>query len=87
MYWMILSAKEKTLYVFVISTPLVSCLFILAALGLCCCMQPFSGCGEGGYSLVEYKFLIAVAPLVVEHVLEGEVASVIAALGARAQAQ
>jgi len=36
---------------------------------------------------VEYKFLIAVAPLVVEHVLKGEVASVIAALGARAQAQ
>ena len=47
MSWMLWSAKEKTLYVFIISTPLVSGLFILAALGLCCCMQPFSGCGEG----------------------------------------
>ena len=61
--------------------------FFLAALGLHCSVQAFSSCGEGGYSLGEYKFLISVAPLVVEHVLEGEVASVAAALGARAQAQ
>ena len=75
MYWMILSAKEKTLYVFVISTPLVSCLFILAALGLCCCMQPFSGCGEGGYSSLAMRgLLIVVASLVVEHGLSCAVA-------------
>ena len=39
--------QKRKLYVFIISNPLVSGLFILAALGLCCCMQPFSGCGEG----------------------------------------
>ena len=39
--------RKNFIYVFIISTPLVSGLFILAALGLCCCMQPFSGCGEG----------------------------------------
>ena len=43
-------------------------LFILAVLGLCCCMQPFSGCGEGGYSsLAMHGLLIVVASLVVEH--------------------
>ena len=27
------------------------CLFIVVALGLCCCEPPFSSCGERGYSL------------------------------------
>ena len=43
-------------------------LFILAALGLCCCMQAFSGCGEQGLLfLVVHRLLIVVASLAVEH--------------------
>ena len=40
----------------------------LAALGLCCCTQAFSSCGERGLLfLVVHGLLIAVASLVVEH--------------------
>ena len=39
----------------------------LAALGLCCCMQAFSSCGEQGLLFVAVcGLLIVVAPLVVE---------------------
>ena len=42
----------------------------LAALGLRCCMQAFSSCGEQGLLLVVVcGLLIAVASLVVEHEL------------------
>ena len=40
----------------------------LAVLGLCCCAQAFSSCGEWGLLFVAvYGLLIAVASLVVEH--------------------
>ena len=42
--------------------------FFLAALGLRCCAQPFSSCGEQGLlSVVVLGLLIAVASLIVEH--------------------
>ena len=47
---------------------LIIYLFILAALGLCCCTRAFSSCGERGLLFVAVRgLLIAVAPLVVEH--------------------
>ena len=40
----------------------------LAALGLLCCVQAFSGCGERGLlSVAVHGLLIAVASLVAEH--------------------
>ena len=40
----------------------------LAVLGLCCCAQAFSSCGERGLLLVAVRgLLIAVASLVAEH--------------------
>ena len=40
----------------------------LAALGLSCCMRPFSSCGELGLLFIAVRgFLIAVASLVAEH--------------------
>ena len=40
----------------------------LAALGLCCCAQAFSGCGERGLLFVAVcGLLTVVASLVVEH--------------------
>ena len=40
----------------------------LAVLGLCCCTQPFSSCGEWGLLFVAVcGLLIVVASLVVEH--------------------
>ena len=43
-------------------------LFILAALGLCCCAQAFSSCGERGLLFVAVcGLLIVVASLVAEH--------------------
>ena len=40
----------------------------LAVLGLCCCMQAFSSCGEWGLLFVAVRgLLIAVASLAVEH--------------------
>ena len=43
-------------------------LFILAALGLHCCTQALSSCGEQGLFFVAVRgLLIAVASLVVEH--------------------
>ena len=56
--------------------PLLFCLFVclfvliyfLAALGLRCCVQGFSSCGEQGLLFVAVcGLLIAVASLVVEH--------------------
>ena len=42
----------------------------MAVLGLCCCMQAFSSCGERGLLLVAVReLLIAVASLVAEHEL------------------
>ena len=44
--------------------------FILAALGLCCCARAFSSCSERGLLFVaDCRLLIAVASLVVEHEL------------------
>ena len=43
-------------------------ILFLAALGLCCCTQAFSSCGERGLLFIEMcGLLIAVASLVVEH--------------------
>ena len=43
-------------------------LFILAALGLRCCTQAFSSCGERGLLFVAvHGLLVAVASLVAEH--------------------
>ena len=43
-------------------------LFILAALGLCCCARAFSSCGERGLLFIAVRgLLIVVASLVVEH--------------------
>ena len=40
----------------------------LAVLGLRCCVQAFSGCGERGLLFIAvHRLLIAVASLVVEH--------------------
>ena len=42
--------------------------FFLAVLGLCCCAQAFSSCGEWGLFFVAvHGVLIAVASLVAEH--------------------
>ena len=38
----------------------------MAGLGLRCCPQAFSGCGEGGYTLVAVHGLIEAASLVAE---------------------
>ena len=43
-------------------------LFILAALGLCCCARAFSSCSEQGLFVVVVRGLLtAVASLVAEH--------------------
>ena len=43
-------------------------LFFLAVLGLHCCTQAFSSCGEQGLLFVAvHRLLIAVASLVAEH--------------------
>ena len=43
-------------------------LFILAALGLHCCMQAFSSCSEQGLLFISvHGFLIVVGSLVAEH--------------------
>ena len=45
-------------------------LLILAVLGLCCCMQASSSCGERGLLfIVVYRLLTAVTSLVAEHKL------------------
>ena len=42
--------------------------FFLAALGLCCCAQAFSSCGEQGVFFVAvHRLLIVVASFVAEH--------------------
>ena len=52
----------------------------MAALGLRCCTQAFSSCGEQGLLfVVVHRLLIAVASLVVEHWALGTRASVVAA--------
>ena len=52
-------------------THLFICLFVclfMAALGLCCCAQAFSSCGERGlFFIAVRKLLIVVASLVAEH--------------------
>ena len=54
----------------------------LAALGLCCCVQAFSSCGEQGPLFVAVRRLLtAVASLVEEHGALGARASVVAARG------
>ena len=51
---------NKFIYLFV-------CLF-LAALGLCCCAQSFSNCGEQGLLFIAvHRLLISVASLVAQH--------------------
>ena len=55
-------------------------IFILAALGLCCCLQAFSSCSKWGllFSCLEARrLLIAGASLVAEHELYGAWASVV----------
>ena len=59
-------AKKLARYIY-----LLVCLFVLAALGLRCCPQAFSSCGERGLLFVAVRgLLIAVASLVAEHGLE-----------------
>ena len=54
----------------------------MVALGLCCCMQAFSSCGERGLLFVSvHGLLIAVASLGAEHRLWGVWASVAVVLG------
>ena len=54
------SLFEKFMYLFIY--------LFLAALGLHCCEQAFSSCGEQGLLFVAvHKLLIAVASLAVEH--------------------
>ena len=49
-------------------TPQIFFFFFVAALGLCCCTQAFSSCGEWGLLfLVVQSLLITVASLVTEH--------------------
>ena len=46
----------------------INFIYFLAALGLCCCTQAFSSCGEQGLLFVAVlMLLIAVASLVAEH--------------------
>ena len=60
----------------------------LAALGLCCCAQAFSSCGEWGLLLVAVRgLLIAVASLVAEHGLQAPGLQQLWLVGSRAQAQ
>ena len=48
--------------------PFFSFFFFLVVLGLCCCVQAFSSCGELGLLFVVVRgLLIAVASLVAEH--------------------
>ena len=43
-------------------------LFFLSVLGLCCCAQAFSSCGEQGLLFIALRgLLIAVASFVAEH--------------------
>ena len=74
-----------SIYLFIHSFIYFINLFIylfLAALGLCCCAQAFSSCGEQGLLFVVVReLLIAVASLVVEHRLQGMQASVVVACG------
>ena len=57
-------------------------LFILAALGLCCCAWAFSSCGEQGLLfVVVHRLLIAVASLCCRAWALGARASVVLALG------
>ena len=52
----------------------------MAALGLHCCVQAFSSCGEWGLLFIVVRgLLFAVASLVVEHRLYGTQASVVVA--------
>ena len=45
--------------------------FFFTALGLGCCMQAFSSCGEGGLLFVVVcRLLVAVASLLAEHGLQ-----------------
>ena len=66
-------SEHMCLFVFVfgffkINLFIFSYLLFLAALGLCCCMQACSSCGEWGLLFVAVRgLLIAVASLVVEH--------------------
>ena len=39
----------------------------LAALGLCCCMQAFSSCGERGLLFVAVQKLLIAVAFIVEH--------------------
>ena len=61
------TANDELFFFFVYTYIYLFIYFLLAVLGLHCCMT-FSSCGEGGFSLVVVcRLLIAVASLVVEH--------------------
>ena len=60
----------------------------LAALGLCCCTQAFSSCGEQGLLFVAVRGLLtAVASLVADHRLQAHRPQQLWLAGSRAQAQ
>ena len=60
----------------------------LAMLGLCCCAQSFSSCGEQGLLFVAvHRLLTVVAPLVAEHRLQACGLQQLWLAGSRAQAQ
>ena len=63
-------------------------LFILAALGLCCCLRALSSCCERGLLFVVVsRLLIVVASLVAEHGLQARGLQQLWHAGSRAQAQ
>ena len=58
----------KTELYFIIYYLFIYFIFILAVLGLHCCMQAFSSCGERGLLFVAMRgLLLAVPSLVAEH--------------------
>ena len=60
--------KFNFIYLFFIQQGFFLVYLFLAALGLCCCTQAFSSCGEQGLLFVVVRgLLIGVASLVAEH--------------------
>ena len=70
-YFLLFFKADLPFFIYIIFfLNLFICLFVLflAALGLCCCTQAFSSCGERGLLFVAVRgLLIVVASLVAEH--------------------
>ena len=60
--------SDTILFIYLFIFKIIFIYLFLAALGLCCCMQAFSSCGEQGLLVVAvHGLLVVVASLVVEH--------------------